>query len=427
MTTKRNDTVSKNYPADSRVAPTPAGMATIPQDWTVRTISEIADVKTGPFGSSLHQRDYVDEGIPIITVEHLGERGVIHEGLPLVSESDHSRLASYRLKRGDIVFSRVGSVDRNSLISEKEDGWLFSGRLLRVRVTDRNSCPAYLSYHFNSEPFKRRVRDVAVGQTMASLNTQILNSVSVVLPPLREQRAIAAALSDVDQLIGQLDVLIAKKQDIKLGALQQLLSGKTRLPGYKSKWEVVHLREVVSCQQGGTPPKNRAEYWNGDIPFVTGADLTTFDVGKGNARAFLTRAGLNSGATVICRPGTLLLATRTRVGLVGVVRETMGASQDNTLLTPSESVDASYLLWSLVARAGDLQRASRGTTIQGVSRGEVESLAMDLPPLSEQQSIARVLSDMDNELAALEHRSDKIRAIKQGIIQELLTGRTRLI
>ena len=205
MTTQRNDTVSKNYAADTRVAPKPAGIANIPQDWTVKTISEIADVKTGPFGSSLHQRDYVDEGTPIITVEHLGERGVIHEGLPLVSESDRSRLGSYRVKHGDIVFSRVGSVDRNSLISDKEDGWLFSGRLLRVRVTDKDACPAYLSYHFNSEPFKRRVRDVAVGQTMASLNTQILNSVSVVLPPLQEQRAIAEALSDVDELLDALD------------------------------------------------------------------------------------------------------------------------------------------------------------------------------------------------------------------------------
>ena len=375
----------------------------------------------------LHQRDYVDEGTPIITVEHLGERGVIHEGLPLISESDRSRLANYRLNQGDIVFSRVGSVDRNSLVSEQENGWLFSGRLLRVRVTDKNVCPAYLSYHFNSEPFKRRVRDVAVGQTMASLNTQILNSVSVILPPLQEQYAIAKALSDVDELLGTLDTLIAKKRVIRRATMQQLLSGKTRLPSYKSKWEVVHLGEVVSCQQGGTPPKNRAAYWSGDIPFVTGADLTTFDIGKGNARAFLTRAGLNSGATVICKPGTLLLATRTRVGLVGIVRETMGASQDNTLLAPTEAVDASYLLWSLVARAEDLQRASRGTTIQGVSRGEVESLAVDLPPLPEQQSIARVLSDMDNEIAALEHRSDKIRAIRQGMMQELLAGRTRLV
>ena len=172
----------------------------IPPDWGVKTISEIAAVRTGPFGSALHERDYVDSGTPIITVEHLSERGVVHEGLPMVSDADRSRLARYELRTGDIVFSRVGSIDRNSLIGKAEDGWLFSGRLLRVRALDDNTYPPYLSYHFHSEPFKRRVRSVAVGQTMASLNTQILNGVCVILPAVQEQHSIAEALSDQRQL-----------------------------------------------------------------------------------------------------------------------------------------------------------------------------------------------------------------------------------
>ncbi|MBU3966740.1 MAG: hypothetical protein KKG76_05085, partial [Euryarchaeota archaeon] len=106
----------------------------IPVDWVVKKLGVIADVKTGPFGSSLHERDYVDDGTPIITVEHLGEYGVVHENLPMVSDFDRKRLNAYALQPDDIVFSRVGSVDRNSLIKEKENGWLFSGRLLRIRL-----------------------------------------------------------------------------------------------------------------------------------------------------------------------------------------------------------------------------------------------------------------------------------------------------
>jgi hypothetical protein len=126
-------------------------------------ISDVAAVKTGPFGSSLHERDYVQGGTPIITVEHLGEFGVTHHNLPLVSDVDRHRLRAYSLEFGDIVFSRVGSVDRNALIREAETGWLFSGRLLRVRPDKRKTFAPYLSYQFHGETFKRKVRDVAVG------------------------------------------------------------------------------------------------------------------------------------------------------------------------------------------------------------------------------------------------------------------------
>ena len=221
-------------------------LGVIPEDWLILAITSIADVKTGPFGSALHERDYVDDGTPIITVEHLSEHGIIHHGLPLVSTADCSRLKSYQLRMGDIVFSRVGSVDRNSLVREMEDGWLFSGRLLRVRISDSITYPPYLSYHFHSESFKSRIRGVAVGQTMASLNTQILKSVHVVLPTTPEQHAIGEALSDVDGLLVALDALIAKKRAIKQATMQQLLTGKTRLPGFSGAWKMKRLGDIAS-------------------------------------------------------------------------------------------------------------------------------------------------------------------------------------
>jgi type I restriction enzyme, S subunit len=202
----------------------------IPDDWKVTTVGEISDVKTGPFGSSLHERDYVNNGTPIITVEHLGESGVHHTNLPMVSDADKLRLKAYSLRQGDIVFSRVGSVDRNALIKVAEDGWLFSGRLLRVRLKGSDTDAPYLSYHFYSEAFKQRVRDVAVGQTMASINTQILMGVKIILPPTRaEQTAIATILSDIDDEIVALEEKLVKARRLKQGMMQELLTGKTRL------------------------------------------------------------------------------------------------------------------------------------------------------------------------------------------------------
>ena len=392
----------------------------LPQEWSVRTLGDLGQ---SLIGLTYDPQDIDPSGVLVLRSSNIGNNSLQFGGDVHVNMDIPNRMT---VRRDDLLICvRNGSrplIGKCALIDERAVGMAFGAFMSIFRSADSR----FVFHCFQSDIIKRQINE-HLGATINQITNKSLNSFKIPYPERREREAITAALSDMDELLDALEALIAKKCAIRQATLQQLLSGKTRLPGYKSKWEVVHLGEVVSCQQGGTPPKNRAEYWSGDIPFVTGADLTTLDVGKGNARAFLTRAGLNSGATVICRPGTLLLATRTRVGLVGVVRETMGASQDNTLLTPSESVDASYLLWSLVVRAEDLQRASRGTTIQGVSRGEVESLAMDLPPLSEQQSIASVLSDMDNELSALEHRSDKIRAIKQGMIQELLTGRTRLI
>ena len=202
----------------------------IPRDWDEMTVGQISEVKTGPFGSALHEKDYVNEGTPIITVEHLGERGVHHSNLPHVSDTDRTRLKGYSLRQGDIVFSRVGSVDRNALIKATEDGWLFSGRLLRVRPTREKIYSPYLSYQFHSEPFKQRVRNVAVGQTMASINTQILCGAKVAVPRSKaEQEAVGAILSDTDTEITALEEKLAKIRLLKHGMMQELLTGKVRL------------------------------------------------------------------------------------------------------------------------------------------------------------------------------------------------------
>ena len=158
-------------------------------------------IQTGPFGSQLHQRDYVPVGTPIITVEHLGENHILHQNLPRVSDSDRSRLAKYRLQEGDIVFSRVGSVDRRALVSGAEEGWLFSGRCLRVRPDPSEVDSQYLSYFFALEVFREYIRSIAVGATMPSLNTQILSDIPIVLPDISEQQAIAHVLGTLDDKI----------------------------------------------------------------------------------------------------------------------------------------------------------------------------------------------------------------------------------
>jgi len=163
-------------------------------------LKEIAETQTGPFGSQLHEEDYVSVGTPIVTVEHLGETGFILKNLPLVSDDDKKRLSKYTLEEGDIVFSRVGSIDRCTYVSKNEVGWLFSGRCLRVRINQKANA-RFVSFYFRQKYFKEMMLNISVGATMPSLNTSLMDNIPLHLPLLEEQNKIANFLSALDSKI----------------------------------------------------------------------------------------------------------------------------------------------------------------------------------------------------------------------------------
>jgi type I restriction enzyme S subunit len=164
-------------------------------------LKDIAYSQTGPFGSQLHEEDYVETGTPIVTVEHLGEISFTNQNLPLVSDEDKERLKKYVLVEGDIVFSRVGSVDRCTYVSKIEDGWLFSGRCIRVRIDKVKANPKFISFYFRQNNFKQMMRNIAVGATMPSLNTSLMDNIPLTIPNLPTQRKIASVLSALDDKI----------------------------------------------------------------------------------------------------------------------------------------------------------------------------------------------------------------------------------
>ena len=397
----------------------------IPDDWDIKSVGEISDVKTGPFGSALHEKDYVREGTPIITVEHLGEYGVQYSNLPLVSDTDKARLKAYLLRKGDIVFSRVGSVDRNALIRESENGWLFSGRLLRVRPAREQVLPKYLSYHFHSEAFKQRVKDVAVGQTMASINTKILMGVKAVVPPtLAEQEAIAEALSDADALIEALEQLIAKKRQLKHGAMQELLTGKRRLPGFNGEWEEKKVWQFGDVVTGGTPPTSMKEYWDGNIPWVTPTDLSR-EKDIATTEREITLQGLDVLRKLPAN--SVLVTCIASIGKNAILKREGACNQQINAIVPNNGHDANFLYY-LFENSKQFLLANAGTTATSIiSKKDFSELTFSVPELPEQTAIAEILSDMDAEIAALEAKLAKTRQVKQGMMSVLLTGRVRLV
>lgn len=169
-------------------------------EWKEVRLGEVADVQTGPFGSQLHKENYVNKGTPIVTVEHLGNKWFTSQNLPMVSDEDKLRLAKYCSQEGDVIFSRVGSVDRCSFVSKEYSGWLFSGRCLRVRPRSGIN-PEYLYYFLTNEGTKQYIRNIAVGATMPSINTKLLNEVPITMPSLADQHRIASILSFLDRKI----------------------------------------------------------------------------------------------------------------------------------------------------------------------------------------------------------------------------------
>ncbi|HMQ96280.1 MAG TPA: restriction endonuclease subunit S [Candidatus Saccharibacteria bacterium] len=209
-------------------------------------LGDIADIQTGPFGSQLHQEDYVDEGTPIITVEHLGGDRITTQNLPRVSDDDKQRLTKYWMREGDTIFSRVGSVDRASYVHREEDGWLFSGRCLRVRPDAEKVDPRYLSFVLRSPQFTSYIKSIAVGATMPSVNTKLLSTAPVVLIPRDAQEKVAATLDAIEQKIE-----LNRQMNETLEQMGQVLFHHYFVDNPEAeKWEEKSLDEIADFLNG---------------------------------------------------------------------------------------------------------------------------------------------------------------------------------
>lgn len=291
-------------------------------------LGDIAISQTGPFGSQLHEEDYVSEGTPIVTVEHLGDTNFTHQNLPFVSEADTKRLSKYILIEGDIVFSRVGSIDRNVYVDKNHEGWMFSGRCIRVRADKNKVNPRYLSYYFKQNSFKKMMMNLAVGATMPSLNTKIMNSIELDLLPRENQVKIANILSAIDDKI-QINNQINQELEAMAKTLYDYWFVQFDFPDqngkpYKSSggkmvyhpelkreipegWGVEKIEDIAQTGSGGTPKSTNVSYYsNGEIPWINSGELEqTVITSTSN---FITEEGLNNSSAKLFPSGTILVA-----------------------------------------------------------------------------------------------------------------------
>ena len=300
-------------------------------------------------------------------------------------------------------------------------------------LTAYRDCAEYLFYILNRNPYFLRFDD---GVNQTHLLNHVFQKCPVVLPrEVPEQRAIATALGDVDALLDGLERLIPKKRDLKQAAMQQLLTGKTLLPGFSGEWEVKRLEELGSTY-GGLTGKTKADFGVGEGRYVTFMNVmanVVIDSGLLEQVRVLPSESQNQ-----LNKGDLLFngssETAEEVAMCSLMAEDVPNLFLNSFcfgfrLRDEQQTDGLFLAYYIRANPGRevMKFLAQGSTRYNLSKGALLEASIGLPLKEEQTAIATVLSDMDAELAALEARRDKTRALKQAVMEELLTGKTRLV
>lgn len=377
----------------------------IPEDWETAAVADLVEPSAPICYGVVQVGQHTEGGVPIVAIKFVKE--IAHAPLHRTAINLEQPYARSRPRGGDVLISIKGTIGRVGIVPNGFQGNI-SRELARIRIRE-DSCPEFIAHQLESGATQERIMRSVVGTTRLEFSIATLRKFSLPIPPTKEeQHAIATALSDVDGLLGGLDRLIAKKRDLKQAAMQQLLTGQTRLPGFHGEWEVKRLGDVVQIKKGQLITSSTL--LPGDIPVIAG----------GKQPAYFHASANRFGHTVT------ISASGASAGYVALYDEPIFASDCSTI-SESESYCLDFVFYQLLCKQQTIYKAQTGGAQPHIHAKDLNPLLFSFPTLPEQTAIAEVLTEMDGELAALEQRREKTLALKQAMMQELLTGKTRLI
>ena len=395
----------------------------IPKDWEVKRLGELFDI-----GSSkrVFQSQWRDSGIPFWRardIVSLNEGSGAIGGLYIDADLYSQYKSQYGVPTiGDLLVTAVGTLGEVYRVKDNKPFYFKDGNIIWLR--NRGVCDSqFVEVLFAGGRLDDQIYDTAGGSTVGTYTITNANKTLIPLPPLPEQRKIAAALSDVDEMIAALEKLIEKKRKIKTGAMQRLLTAKTRLPGFKGAWVEKRLGEVGDVVTGSTPPRGVSECWGGDYNWISAKDF------KGKYIVDSVEKITAKGKS-FCRllpAGSVLVTCIASIGLNAIAKKPSATNQQiNAIIC--KACDHEFLYYQMDAAKDRMMELAGQTAVPIINKGDFEGLLVSFPPtLAEQKAIAKVLGDMDEEIAALEAELAKTRQLKQGMMQELLTGKVRLV
>jgi type I restriction enzyme S subunit len=419
----------------------------IPCDWGCNNLGEL----TTKVGSGITPRGgesvYKNQGRPFLRSQNIGWGRLHDDDIAYIDEETHRSFDATEVHLDDVLLNITGaSIGRSALADRRVAGGNVNQHVCIIRTEEGVLDPSFLNQFLLSERGQYQVESFQAGGNRQGLNFGQIRAFVVPVPPLSEQRAIADALSDVDALIERLDALISKKQDIKKATMQRLLTGRQRLPGFSgyladtrlgaipSDWTVSRLGDVCSFENGdrGVNYPSPSSFASNGVPFINAGNLSDGRI-ETEGLEYITReafARLGSGKV---KPGDILFCLRGSIGKFGVVSQDFGKAaiaSSLVIIRPDEAEVrpdflGRYFSSDLCAQMIDM--LAGGGAQPNLGAKDLGQFMMPLPPLAEQEAISSILSDMDAEIEALQARRDKTKDIKQGMMQELLTGRTRLV
>jgi type I restriction enzyme S subunit len=415
----------------------------IPQDWEVESLGGIGSWLSGGT-PRMSEESYWNGDVPWVSPKDM-KVARLYDSVDHVSEKalgNGTRLAPC----GAVLMVVRGMILAHSLpVARAERPLAFNQDIKAIVVREGVESDFILRWLQANETQLLSLADEATHGTKR-MPSQTLFVQKVALPPRPEQRAIAAALSDVDALLGALDQLIAKKRDVKQAAMQQLLTGQCRLPGFGTKgeykqtavglipqdWELRKLGEKAAFRTGPFGSAlHKSDYTNDGIPIINPMHIVGSRLVPTRTMT-VTDAAAKHLADFRLKPGDIVIGRRGDMGRCAVAQ----ANQDgwicgtgSMIIRCTEGIVPEFLqrVISSPRVVSALEDGSVGSTMTNLNQGSLARLKVQLPTAEEQAAIAAVLSDMDAEIAALEARRDKTRALKQAMMQELLTGRIRLV
>ena len=404
----------------------------IPEDWDVARLGDYA-VKIGsgitPTGGV---RVYKRAGRPFLRSQNVGWGDLLLDDIAFIDDDIHHTFSATEIMSGDVFLNITGaSIGRSAVADDRVRGGNVNQHVCIIRLQTGKLDAWFLNTYLLSTAGQRQIDSFQAGGNRQGLNFGQIRSFRLPLPSFPEQEAIAEVVHDVDASIGSLNRLIAKKRDLKQAVMQQLVTGKRRLPGFSGDWEECALSSLGTFSKGRGIKKDQVMP-NGKPCVRYGEIYTHHDDFIRAFNSFISPSVASESQRL--KKGDLLFAgsgeTADEIGkcVAFLGDEEAYAGSDIIILTPSDQ-DSMYLGYLMNHESIRLQKArmGQGDAVVHISAGNLGRVRLRIPKRDEQTAIAAVLSDMDAELAALETGRNKTRALKQGMMQELLTGRTRLV
>lgn len=404
------------------------------EEWKTYKLGEVANIQTGPFGSQLHQSDYVEDGVPCIMPTNIGKNlDIVPDGIAHIREEDAQRLSRHLVSTGDIIYARRGDIEKCAYIQDESDGWFCGTGCLRIRINEGTD-PHFIAYQLSTKEAKSWIVGNAVGTTMLNLNSSILNDLPIFLPTITEQRRIVSILKSLDDKI-EINRRINDNLEQQAQALfkswfvdfEPFKDGKfvdSELGMIPEGWKVARADEVFEINIGKTPPRKEKEWFSNnpnDNIWVSISDMGTCGMFISDSSEYLTKDAIDRFNIIMVEKGTILLSFKLTVGRVAITDRRMTTNEAIArFILPEEYYREYVYLYLKKYEYGKLGSTSSIAT--AVNSKTIKGMKLLIPSISVLKGFNEMVSSLFNQIRLLSIENRHLTSLRDTLLSKLMSG-----